>query len=904
MATVQVLHVIAVASALLLALAMHLLHRLNPLAPGVGSWRLGSLLSATGLCLVAARGQIPDLLSIALANGLSLWGAARLQQGFREALGEPVQALEAPLLGLVAALLCLWLGVLAPDISLRIRALSVLYVVVCTRAVAALWGAQAARDPNRMTWHAIGAVVAVAGLVQAWRAITFPSLPPTQSYLMVREPVEWVVLVLAPTHNLLLAFALSFVSGARLMAHLEASRQAQADAARQAQALAQRLDTLVTQSPIMLAMLDRHGRYLAASGAWKAHFQPWEAYATGLSAHRALDLLPPRCAEAVWQAMTGAEHSGRGEAAAGTGGAGRWMDWRVAPWLDDEKAVGGAILEVEDVTDRERAVQGLRASNETFGSVFGTGLVGMAIGELESGTITDVNPALLRLTGLERSQLVRQSLLAHPHWVDPAQALRVLKELRLQGSVGPLEVQWAAPEGGPLDVLLTATRIADAREARFVLQAADISAQKAVQRLLETRSADLEQTVLTRTHELAAARDAAEAAHQQKSDYLASLSHEIRTPLNGILGMAHLVRTSIHDETQRLRLEHLERAGQHLLQLINDILDLSKIESGHFSLDCGELRREELEGRVTAVISPLAAGKGLPLHLDFSRMPASLLGDAGRLAQALMNLLANAVKFTDEGRVELSCSVVSREGGLCTLRFDVSDTGIGMTPAQMERLFQPFAQADSSVSRRFGGTGLGLVITRHLAQAMGGDVCVRSLPGIGSTFTLTVRLEEPSAAVAGAEPPRHEEAPRPGGTGRSLLQTLLKGRPVLVVDDDELSRLYLAELFRSWGALCDAVGDGAEALRRSAVSDYGLVLMDLQMPALSGQATARALRQQPGGDQRLIFAVTASAGHEPLPEGLFQARLLKPIQAWRIEQALAAALQAPPGSRTDTIVGA
>ncbi|HLO96410.1 MAG TPA: ATP-binding protein, partial [Burkholderiaceae bacterium] len=561
-------------------------------------------------------------------------------------------------------------------------------------------------------------------------------------------------------------------------------------------------------------------------------------------------------------------------------------------------------LEIEDVTERELAVEGLRASNETFGSVFRTGVVGMAIGELPGGVLTEVNEALLRLSGLQRTQLLGQTLLAQPRWQDPAQGARFLKLLETEGSVGPVEVRWVAVDGGPLDVLLAAIRISDARAARFVLQAADISAQKTAQRLLESRSAELERTVQARTHELAMAKEAAEHAHQQKSAYLASLSHEIRTPLNGILGMAHLVRSSLGDETQRLRLEHLERAGQHLLQLINDVLDLSRIESGLFALDHAELWRDELEARVTAVISPLAAAKGLPLRLDFSRMPACLVGDSARLAQALMNLLANAVKFTDEGRVELAASVLSREGGLCTLQFDVSDTGIGMTPAQAEHLFQPFAQVDSSASPRFGGTGLGLVITRHLARAMGGEVDLRSLPGIGSTFTLTVRLQEASRPAQEGPQGGAVEPDPPGVRARALLRALLGGRPVLVVDDDELSRLDLAQLFQYWGAPCDGAADGATALERCRSTDYGLVLLDLQTQPLSGLATARSLRELPGGAARAILAVSAEPSVQALPEGLFQALLLKPIQPRRLEQALSDLLEAPPGSRVDQVLGA
>ena len=266
-------------------------------------------------------------------------------------------------------------------------------------------------------------------------------------------------------------------------------------------------------------------------------------------------------------------------------------------------------------------------------------------------------------------------------------------------------------------------------------------------------NAQLERRVAERTAELLTALDAARAADQAKGRFLANISHEIRTPMTGILGMAYLLRRSGLNTKQLGQLDTIEIAGNHLLGVVNDILDFSRIDAGKFRLENADFNLAAAIQDTLAIVADMAAAKGLQLTSDISGMPALLCGDRRRLTQALLNYLGNAVKFTYQGSVTLSGYVVEETHTDYLLRFEVSDTGIGLTAKEIAPLFEAFIQADSSTTRSFGGSGLGLAITRGIARQMGGDTGVTSTPGVGSHFWLTVRLGKAGPGETPAEAP-------------------------------------------------------------------------------------------------------------------------------------------------------
>mgnify|MGYP001403163477 CR=1 FL=1 len=266
-------------------------------------------------------------------------------------------------------------------------------------------------------------------------------------------------------------------------------------------------------------------------------------------------------------------------------------------------------------------------------------------------------------------------------------------------------------------------------------------------------NAQLEERVAERSAELLAALEAAQAADQAKGRFLANMSHEIRTPMNGILGMAYLLRRSGLDTKQLGQLDTIEIAGNHLLGVIDDILDFSRIEAGKLRFEDADFSLAATIQDTLAMVADIAAAKGLQLTSDISGMPGLLCGDRRRLSQALLNYLGNAVKFTYRGSVTLTGFVLDDTDHDCLLRFEVSDTGIGMTPEEIAPLFEAFVQADSSSTRAFGGSGLGLAITRGIARKMGGNAGVTSTPGLGSRFWLTVRMGKAEPGKTPAEAP-------------------------------------------------------------------------------------------------------------------------------------------------------
>ncbi|EMG37499.1 PAS domain S-box [Desulfocurvibacter africanus PCS] len=538
----------------------------------------------------------------------------------------------------------------------------------------------------------------------------------------------------------------------------------------------------------------------------------------------------------------------------------------------------GAVGVFEDVTERKRAEEALRESEEMFHKAFSMSPEMLTITALEDGRYLDVNEAFTRLFGYTRDQVMGRRSQDIGHWLTPEHREHFVHQVQRYGRVQNMEVEFRTKHGDPCTLLLSADVVRIGGKPCLLTVGADITER------------------IRMESEMRRAKEQAEIANRAKSDFLANMSHEIRTPMNGVMGMIDL--SLMQKLPARVREYQImaKKSADHLLSIIGDILDLSKIEAGRMELteDIFDVR-DLVEGTVRP-LALTAADKGLKLlHAVDADIPPLLCGDAVRLRQVLANLVSNAVKFTHKGRVLVN---VERTGhdlpqDEVRLLFSVSDTGIGIPREKLSLIFESFSQAEEATHARYGGTGLGLAISKRLAEMMGGHIGVESVMGKGSRFFFTVRLRK-ADAMPKAERSEIEE-------GRPPTQHLR----ILLAEDNEINRILAIELLHELGHEVTAVENGRLALEALGRERFDLVLMDVQMPEMGGLEAVRRIREEPppGVDPRLpVVALTAYAlegDRERFLAAGMDGYLSKPLRARELERTLAEFFRREDGPVTD-----
>jgi len=566
------------------------------------------------------------------------------------------------------------------------------------------------------------------------------------------------------------------------------------------------------------------------------------------------------------------------------------VDFSLKPILDDDGLVISLIAEGRDITERKLAEQALRKSQSMQTKMIANIFDVIVIID-QNGINRYKSPNVEKWFGWKPEELIGASSIERIHPEDAPLAQKCIGSiLSMPNATGLVECRYSCKDGSYKWIEFAGINLLHDPEINGILgNYHDISERKKTEAELSTHREHLEVLVAERTAELSQARDLADAANRSKSLFLANMSHEIRTPMNAILGMSHLALDTNMTVQQRNYLSRIDEAAKSLLAVINDILDFSKIEAGRLNMEQVNFSVDGIVGHIVDMQAPAAAKKGIEFLIDYDRnIPSVLVGDPNRLSQILLNLVGNAVKFTKSGEVVLTTKLIAQDERRAELQFIVSDTGIGMSPEGLSRIFQAFTQADDSMTRRYGGTGLGLAISKQLCELMGGAISVTSAVGQGSCFSMNI----------------------PFGIATSTSQILTEkfslenysGMRVLVVDDHAGTLEILLGILRSLKFQPIGLSSGESAVRyvqnASALGEnIDLIILDWLMPDMDGIATAREIKRLYNGAPPKILMVTAYADDERLhtiDNSLFASILSKPVRPSILLDAIVTALGKTP----------